>query len=234
METQQIIKCQYCGTDHSKAHDDERCVKALLQRAHYIDYRYSLRDERHPLAKVNGRKTGLVDIARHIVSVRRGTWLQAGEIVRFFDGDARNFARENLLVVTRSTLAAIRNPKANLNCAVCNTPFTESQSHAVRRSTCSVECSAIFRRKFDVTVDELQVMVWDTSTAQVAATFNVSDKAVEKRCLKFGITKPPRGYWRLIETGVDHAAALRRLKWKAEQIEELDKILVRAENKGRH
>ncbi len=77
-------------------------------------------------------------------------------------------------------------------------------------------------------------MVWDTSTAQVAATFNVSDKAVEKRCLKFGITKPPRGYWRLIETGVDHAAALRRLKWKAEQIEELDKILVRAENKGRH
>ena len=76
-------------------------------------------------------------------------------------------------------------------------------------------------------------MIWDTSTTQVAATFDVSDKAVEKRCVKFGIIKPPRGYWRLIETGVEHTAALLRLKWKAEQIEELDKILVRAENKNR-
>jgi hypothetical protein len=233
MGTQQVIKCQYCGTDHSKALDDQSCLKALLQRAYYMDYRYSLHDESHPLAKVNRRKKGLVDIARHIVSVRRGTWLQAGEIVRFIDGDGHNFMRNNLLVVTRSTLAAIRSPKANLNCAVCNTPFTESQSHAARRSTCSVECSAIFRRKFDVTADELQVMIWDTSTTQVAATFDVSDKAVEKRCVKFGIIKPPRGYWRLIETGVDHAVALLRLKWKAEQIEELDKILVRAENKNR-
>ena len=32
-------------------------------------------------------------------------------------------------------------------------------------------------------------------TSQVAKIFNVSDKAIEKRCKKFGIEKPPRGYW---------------------------------------
>lgn len=38
-------------------------------------------------------------------------------------------------------------------------------------------------------------MVWKMSTVKVAHHYGVSDKAVEKRCKKYGIEKPPRGYW---------------------------------------
>lgn len=31
------------------------------------------------------------------------------------------------------------------------------------------------------------------------ALFGVSDQAVEKRCKKYGIQKPPRGYWAQVD-----------------------------------
>ena len=39
------------------------------------------------------------------------------------------------------------------------------------------------------------------STVQVAKLLGVSDVAVAKRCKRLGIEKPPRGYWRKVETG---------------------------------
>jgi hypothetical protein len=36
---------------------------------------------------------------------------------------------------------------------------------------------------------------------EVAKLFGVSDQAVEKRCKKFGIQKPKRGYWTKAEAG---------------------------------
>lgn len=41
----------------------------------------------------------------------------------------------------------------------------------------------------------LQQMLWQKSTVQIAKELGVSDKAVEKRAKKYGLTKPPRGYW---------------------------------------
>lgn len=50
-------------------------------------------------------------------------------------------------------------------------------------------------RKFDVSAEELQRLVWAMPTTAAAAEFGVSDKAVEKRCKLLGVEKPPRGYW---------------------------------------
>lgn len=43
--------------------------------------------------------------------------------------------------------------------------------------------------------EELQKLVWEKATTKIAKELGVSDKAVEKRCKKYGIEKPPRGYW---------------------------------------
>ena len=42
---------------------------------------------------------------------------------------------------------------------------------------------------------ELVNLVWSMSTQAAAAELGVSDKALEKRCKRLGISKPPRGFW---------------------------------------
>ena len=41
----------------------------------------------------------------------------------------------------------------------------------------------------------LQNMLWKFPTSTIARELGVSDKAIEKRCKKLNLTKPPRGYW---------------------------------------
>lgn len=43
--------------------------------------------------------------------------------------------------------------------------------------------------------EELQKLIWEIPSIQIGKNLGVSDKAIEKRCKKLGITKPPRGYW---------------------------------------
>ena len=43
--------------------------------------------------------------------------------------------------------------------------------------------------------EELEKLVWSISCSQLSKKLGVSDKAIEKRCKKLGISKPPRGYW---------------------------------------
>jgi hypothetical protein len=57
--------------------------------------------------------------------------------------------------------------------------------------------------KFEVTKDELHSLVWSMPTIEVGKKFGVSDKAIEKRCKKLGVTKPPPGYWNKIYAGKD-------------------------------
>jgi len=51
------------------------------------------------------------------------------------------------------------------------------------------------RRKDTPSAETLLKLIWETPTIQVAKKFGVSDKAVEKWCKGYGISKPPRGYW---------------------------------------
>lgn len=43
--------------------------------------------------------------------------------------------------------------------------------------------------------EELHSLVWSIPSQQLGLKLGVSGKAIEKRCKKLGIDKPPRGYW---------------------------------------
>lgn len=48
--------------------------------------------------------------------------------------------------------------------------------------------------------EELQRLVWEMPTTKLAELLGITDSAVYKRRKARGITKPPRGYWRILET----------------------------------
>lgn len=43
--------------------------------------------------------------------------------------------------------------------------------------------------------EELEVLVWLKPRSTLAKELGVSDKAIARRCSKFNISQPPRGYW---------------------------------------
>ncbi len=147
----------------------------------------------HPLAK----KNGMVSLARHNASVQIGRWVQPQEIV-IFDGNLINGKVE---VITRKELIKRNNIRygrsISFHCDHCGQERTESVSHHLRRAKhyCSPKCSQLDKRKFEVSKDALAKLVWMIPTMAVAEIFDVSDKAVEKRCKLLGVDKPPRGYW---------------------------------------
>ena len=155
----------------------------------------------------NASKGGKVFLHRYIAAVKRGSWLEKGEIVIFLDGDKKNLHTSNLKITTRKERGRVVNhlprgsPRQNLVCTYCGESYTETYSHAERRKTCSPLCSQLSRRKFDPDPAELEELVWEMPTTKVAKLFGVSDKAVSKRCKLYGIEKPPRGYWARVYAG---------------------------------
>ena len=120
-----------------------------------------------------------------------------------------------------------------IHCAVCGTPIQICASHVPRRATCSRECRIPWQRKFEIDPEELLLAVWTEPVTTVAASFDVSDKAVEKRCKRLGVVKPPRGYWAMMQYGRSHEQALLALGWTKEKIETLDDSLATAEDSVR-
>jgi hypothetical protein len=49
-----------------------------------------------------------------------------------------------------------------------------------------------------ITNDELEKMVWQMPSERIAAIYGVTGKTVERRCRKFRILKPKRGYWQKV------------------------------------
>lgn len=61
---------------------------------------------------------------------------------------------------------------------------------------CSAKCSSFKSRKvLRPSKEELEKLIWEKPTTKIAENFGVSDKAVEKWCKSYMISKPPRGYW---------------------------------------
>lgn len=157
---------------------------------------------RHPLAAENG----MVSLQRHIMSVQLKRWLTSKEIVVFANGNQHDTRPDNLMVMSRAQVMKLNinhPPKVELICSNprCRNSFTESPAHAQRRQYCSTECAKTCMQKFEISAQELEQLVWEMPTQQVAKLFGVSDKAIEKRCKKLGIVKPPRGYWAKLYAG---------------------------------
>jgi hypothetical protein len=58
----------------------------------------------------------------------------------------------------------------------------------------------ITSRKFNPTKEELENLIYKIPTSKISELYGVSDKAIEKRCKKLNIKKPPRGYWAKIKS----------------------------------
>jgi len=65
-------------------------------------------------------------------------------------------------------------------------------------------------RKFEITKEELEQLVWEMPSTQIAKKFGVCDRVIKSRCDRLGITKPPRGYWAKVKsmglTGVSESS----------------------------
>lgn len=175
---------------------------------------YSL--EEKPIRKINGyeivyfpehpiaNKCGHVYVHRHIASIKLGRWLTKEELVHHLDSNKSNNNPENLKITTRKehffmhNLVLICDKTIEIKtCPYCGKKYEQKERKKV---FCSKKCYNGSKKKLEITKEELEKLVWEKPTTQLAKELNCSDKAIEKRCKKFGIDKPPRGYWRKLET----------------------------------
>ena len=85
------------------------------------------------------------------------------------------------------------------NCATCGSLF-RVRNLSRGASFCSTKCSAVRSRKgvqkgAGFTPEELRELIWTEPTRKLCKGFGISDTALSKWCKKWGIAKPPRGYW---------------------------------------
>lgn len=57
-------------------------------------------------------------------------------------------------------------------------------------------CAQIYKNGLVfVSNKELEILVWELPIKQIAIKYNVSETMIHKRCRKYGLKKPARGYW---------------------------------------
>ena len=157
-------------------------------------YMYSYQPT-HPCANSAGK------VMEHVYVV----WKHTGQIpnkdecIHHKDRNKINNEISNLVLMTQSDHARLHQfedkgglPPSEIVCKNCGGTFTTAFHQA---TFCSQKCATLSTRKFEISKDELEKLVWNMSTVKVAELLGVSDVAVAKRCKKLGISKPPRGYW---------------------------------------
>lgn len=84
--------------------------------------------------------------------------------------------------------------KIEQKCIICETIIKRDSTYCV---PCFHEQRRVAppNRKFEISKEELEKLVWEKPVTQIAQDFGVTDNAVGKRCKLFNIKKPPRGYW---------------------------------------
>lgn len=134
------------------------------------------------------------DVYEHriVMQLEAGRELKRNEYIHHRNGDRSDNRVENLELVTPKKHHARhgreRKPKL---CQRCGKKFL---GQAIKY--CSVKCSSAASRRTDwPTRSRLRKLVWQKPTSIIAKQYGVSDKAIEKWCKKYGINKPPRGYW---------------------------------------
>mgnify|MGYP003609894025 CR=1 FL=1 len=135
-----------------------------------------------------------------------GRPLTKDECVHHKDRNKTNNSLENLQLLTLKEhvrLHAIEDLGTSYVVNTCqNCLATFETTFVSKRCFCSYKCARQQRQKFEISKPDLLALVWAMPTTEVAKILGVSDVAVAKRCKRFSITKPPRGYWAKIAAGI--------------------------------
>jgi hypothetical protein len=147
---------------------------------------------------------------RYVMQEALGRKLEPYEVVHHKDGNRTNNHLENLEVLDASSHAALHHrerieagmavPHVAVGCSVCGVIVMVSERESKRRQFCSHTCSHQGRQKFDPSFEELQRLVWEMPSTEVATLYGVTDTAIWRRCKKMGIEKPPVGYWQRLRS----------------------------------
>jgi len=63
------------------------------------------------------------------------------------------------------------------------------------------EIAPLFHEWENISPTILEKLIWSEPAEQLGIKFGIGDSAIQKKCLKYCIEKPPVGFWRKVETG---------------------------------
>jgi len=165
-------------------------------------YQYFI-DYEHPLATGN---SGRVYLHRHIASIKISRWVTGNEHVHHIDENKLNNDEVNLEVLSDLEHRRLHWKERNnlpddyewfdseiIPCNWCSELFqTKYKDHMY----CSISCGSLAQpQKFPIDKDILSELIWKMPATEIAKIYGCSDKTIGKKCNRYNITKPPRGYW---------------------------------------
>lgn len=115
------------------------------------------------------------------------------------DGNPKNNKLSNLRFVcpnchSQTETFCGKNKKVLNNCEDCGCEITKV-SKTCKKCFGKRNSLSPKNKKFIISKEELQKLVWEKPVIQIAKELNCSDVAIHKRCKQLGVEKPPTGFW---------------------------------------
>lgn len=153
-------------------------------------------DPHNPSSMTCKSHNGFIYEHRKVMEEFLGRQLLSSEIVHHKDGNRSNNDISNLELTTSSDHCRTHKNGENFTkvsyCKVCGKTIKDDN----RQQYCSIECTGLAFRRFEVTKEELLALINSRPYTEIGELFGVSGNAIKKRARKLGIILPDRlGYW---------------------------------------